>query len=197
MIENRSRIEKQILLGRQAVHKAYKSKARIQNSQDPRHMVAQKLISPSGSLPVPIKYTFSPSAQSGSDRPLSVDTDAEAAYARGSRFFKRRNTSKQASPSRITEDKEMRSSWRGMSASDQDREHGNDEVLSAPSSPKSIPSSPSASILSRLHGNSLSRLSLPFSIDHPFSPRPDSSSEHKHEHTWSSESSSEDDYPLD
>ncbi|KAK0468400.1 patatin-domain-containing protein [Desarmillaria tabescens] len=66
MIGNRMRIEKQIFLGRQALRKITRTR--------PRN------ISPEGITPPP----------NGSDLPLSVDTDAEAAFSNGTQWFYRR-----------------------------------------------------------------------------------------------------------
>lgn len=85
MIQNRAKIEKQIFIGRQAVRRSMQSK----NMREPLPPTSGK---PSPALRVPsISATPPPS---GSDIPLSVDTDAEAEFARGSRrFFKRSHTS--------------------------------------------------------------------------------------------------------
>ncbi|PBK69658.1 patatin-domain-containing protein [Armillaria solidipes] len=66
MIGNRMRIEKQIFLGRQALRKITRAKPRT---------ISQERITP---------------PPTGSDLPLSVDTDAEAAFSNGTQWFYRR-----------------------------------------------------------------------------------------------------------
>ena len=189
MIENRTRIEKQVLLGRQTVHKAYKGKSRSP-SREPRQILQK-------SLTDPIQHTMSPS-YSGSDRPLSVDSDAEAAFIRGSPFFKR-GRSLRDQPANHEPDREGRPSVRRRRleplnpAVDEAAEEG---VQLANGDPQFAPSQdPPSNIgfFSRLHAQSLSRLSLPFSYEYRRSSIP----ENKQRFTWSSESSSDDDYPLD
>ena len=192
MIENRSRIEKQVLLGRQSVHKAYKGKSRSP-SREPRQILLQK------SLTDPIQHTDMPipPSHSGSDRPLSVDSDAEAAFIRGPPFFKRGRSSREP-PANHELDREGPSMRRRRfeplnSAADEAAEEG---VQLANGDPRFAPSQdPPSNIgfFSRLHAQSLSRLSLPFSYEYGRNSNP----ENKQGFTWSSESSSDDDYPLD
>lgn len=188
MVKNRVRIEKQVLLGRQAVHKASKSKSQS-SSQEPRQLLLQK------SLDNPIQHpnrSVSPS-QSGSDRPLSVDTDAEAAFARGSRFFKRGRSSQEPSHEL---DRERHSSARRRRfeplnptvevAEGEVQFHGG---------PRSTPSQhPSNFGFFSRHTQSFSRLSLPFSYEYR---RQNSMPENKQEFSWGSESSSDEEYTLD
>lgn len=192
MIENRSRVEKQVLLGRQSVHKAYKGKSRS-TSREPRQILLQK------SLTDPIQHTDMPipPSHSGSDRPLSVDSDAEAAFIRGSPFFKRGRSSREP-PSNHEPDREGPPSMRRRrleplnSTTDEAAEEGlqlaNGDLRFAPS--QDPPSN--VGFFSRLP-QSLSRLSLPFSYEYGRNSNPES----KQGFTWSSESSSDDDYPLD
>lgn len=191
MIENRGRIEKQVLLGRQTVHKAYKSKSRSA-SREPRQILLQK------SLTDPIQHTdipISPS-HSGSDRPLSVDTDAEAAFIRGSPFFKRDRFS-QEPPSNHELDRERPSMRRrrleSLHPAVDEAEEG--AQLANGGSQSALSQDPPSNVgfFSRLQTQSLSRLSLPFSYEY----RQNSIPENKQGFTWSSESSSDDDYPLD
>jgi hypothetical protein len=82
MIANRFRLEKQILFGRQAVRKSMQTKIRT-NSPDSRLAPqAQELTTSSIYSPTSVPFV-----QSGSDLPLSVDTDAETAFANGSHWF--------------------------------------------------------------------------------------------------------------
>lgn len=78
MIENRARIERQIFLGRQAVRRV---------SQNPGRQASVETTT------IPARLSTTP-PPTGTDQPLSVDTDAETAYAAGSRkFFRRRRQS--------------------------------------------------------------------------------------------------------
>ncbi|KAJ7700128.1 acyl transferase/acyl hydrolase/lysophospholipase [Mycena rosella] len=82
MIANRAKIEKQIYLGRQYIRKSLRSKPSAVESSQPRH--GPPRFPPVSTTPPP----------SGSDRPLSVDTDAETAFhTQGSRpFFRNKRT---------------------------------------------------------------------------------------------------------
>lgn len=87
MIENRHRIENQILLGRQAVRKTLQSRARAL-SPDPNAVTQGSSVpelSTGSRLP---RISVSP-ARDGSDIPLSADTDTETAYVNGTHLFKR------------------------------------------------------------------------------------------------------------
>jgi hypothetical protein len=75
MIENRHRIEKEILLGRQTVRRSVQSRTPAL-PQD----ISQGAIPEPSTLPR-ISLSLAPL---GSDVPLSVDTDAETAYVNGS-----------------------------------------------------------------------------------------------------------------
>jgi hypothetical protein len=191
MIENRGRIEKQVLLGRQTVHKAYKSKSRS-TSREPRQILLQKY------LTEPIQHTdlpISPS-HSGSDRPLSVDTDAEAAFTRGSPFFKRGRSLQEPPPNHELDRGGPSMRRRRLEPLNTGADEAAEEQL-ANGGPQSAPSQDPPSnvgFFSRLHTQSLSRLSLPFSYEYR---RQNSIPENKQGFTWGSESSSDDDYPLD
>ncbi|KAJ7068307.1 patatin-domain-containing protein [Mycena amicta] len=76
MISNRARIEQQIYLGRQQIRRTLRSKA------------TPTEISHQGTTPPP----------SGSDQPLSVDTDAETAFTQKSRSFYRNKRSGTSTP---------------------------------------------------------------------------------------------------
>lgn len=102
MIENRTKIEKQIFLGRRAIRKVLRSTQSHRRlseppTQDDGIIHDHKLLS------------LSPP---GSDHPLSVDTEAEAAFTRGFRWYfnKGRGTPTQpsgrsVSPTGITGDR--------------------------------------------------------------------------------------------
>jgi len=77
MIENRMKIEKQIFLGRRAIRKVLRStQSHIRPSE-----------SPTQDDGIPDDIHKHPSLSAGSDHPLSVDTEVEAAFSRGSRWF--------------------------------------------------------------------------------------------------------------
>lgn len=190
MIENRIRIEKQVLLGRQAVHRAYKSKSG-NTSQEPREFLVQKSLAEpiQKNTPIPVSPLYS-----GSDRPLSVDTDAEAAFARRSPLFKRGHSPRELSPNHELEPSFTRRRRRvseslNPAVAEEDVQFAN----GGPRSPShDAPSNPG--FFSRLHTRSLSRLSLPFSYEYR---RRNSVPDSKQGFSWSSESSSDDDYPLE
>jgi hypothetical protein len=83
MIENRFRLEKQVLLGRQAARRSLQSKTRTISPPPDSH---QETREQSGST----FLSSAPPAPTGSDIPLSVDTDAETAFADGTHWFFRR-----------------------------------------------------------------------------------------------------------
>lgn len=85
MIENRARIERQIYLGRQAVRKTLQTSGRQATAEN------------TTTMPVRLSTTPPPT---GTDHPLSVDTDAEAAYAAGARKLLRRR--RQSSTGQLT-----------------------------------------------------------------------------------------------
>lgn len=85
MIENRARIERQIYLGRQAVRRTLQTSGR------------QAAAESTTTMPVRLSTTPPPT---GTDQPLSVDTDAEAAYAAGARKLLRRH--RQSSNGQLT-----------------------------------------------------------------------------------------------
>lgn len=88
MIENRAKIEKQIFLGRQSIRKSLRTKSPRTTLQEPQSppssLTPQLKMDPS----VPPRSPSPPAT--GSDHPLAVDTDAEAAFANGSGWFFKR-----------------------------------------------------------------------------------------------------------
>lgn len=94
MIENRHRIENEVLLGRQAVRGALRNKEKSREAIKP----------PSGTLPQSIAGSLP--SQDGTDTgpvltsseaPMSMDTDAEDAFKKGSRWFFKLDTDKSGS----------------------------------------------------------------------------------------------------
>ena len=203
MVENRTRIEKQILLGRQSVHKAVKHKSLA----DARHLLLQRMVDNTASQGIR-SVSLSP-LPSGSDcLPLSVDTDAEAVFAKASPFYRRGRVSNNISPNHRSDTdvplslgiRRKRSSHLAVPTVDEDDPEDRDLLEAVPNgklgrSEIQNEASASGGFLSRFRNNSISRMSLPsFSVEHPPS-RTESSPEHRGEHNWSSESSSDEDYP--
>ncbi|KAF8640110.1 hypothetical protein AX17_001346 [Amanita inopinata Kibby_2008] len=187
MVENRARIEKQIFLGRQAIRKALRSSPpRIQSSESPPHPGDRfahyidkrlRLLSPS---PPP----------TGSDHPLSVDTEAEAAFARGSKWYFRHGHGTPTLPSERSTPQNVSGGESHVQSSGVQRRPPPLNVLSATSPiPKQKMPSPGG-FFSRLRTKSLPRLAFPLQEHRPESARP-SSVDMEHEQVWSSDSSSE------
>ena len=90
MIENRTKIEKEIFLGRRAIRKVLRSTQSHRRLSEPptqdNGIIHDFLKLPSRSPP-------------GSDYPLSVDTEAEAAFTRGSRWYFRKGRGTPTQPS--------------------------------------------------------------------------------------------------
>jgi hypothetical protein len=160
--------------------------------------------------------TLSPSPPpTGSDLPLSVDTDAEAAFSHGSRWFFRRGRADISSPyggegslGTTSADPLTSSSIRRKWAEDLlDLPHTNskEKNLGEERFEESRPGSVSPadreyntkSFLSRLHRNSLSGLTLTFSKEHKHASTRDTSAEVGIENTWSSDSSSSDELSFE
>jgi len=110
MIENRHRLEKEILFGRQAVRKASQPRPRVLSPDSNALTQGSSVPEPSTGTRLP-RISISP-ARDGSDIPLSVDTDAETAYANGTHpFFK---------PSRLVDPPGMSTPRDGDNISNQD-----------------------------------------------------------------------------
>lgn len=221
MIENRTRIEKQILLGRQVVRRTLRGKIG-QGHLEPRPLLIQRgqevdvdEAKHADSLFQPI--VSSPQA-TGSDLPLSVDTDAETAFAGGSRWFFRRGRSNVPGDNDSNDNDEgvgrdplssstIRQKWASdllnvsrQTPRQQYREGMFEEsppspVLRAPQdvTPRPAPSG----FFSRLRKNSLSSITAPFRHDSSKSFKRDSGMDSNAEHAWSSDSSSDDGISLD
>ncbi|KAJ7180137.1 patatin-domain-containing protein [Mycena crocata] len=167
MIANRAKVEKQIYLGRQSIRKTSKSKA-LSPAADhgPRF---------------PVNLTTTP-PPSGSDRPLSVDTDAETAFTGNSRsFFRNKRTHISPSNSGTSTPSRQHDPLRSPAA----RRKWASSLLSAQPSPVPL-SSNSESFLTRLRTKSLSTLAQGTSLtDIPIEPPAT-------EDGWSSDSSEDD-----
>lgn len=196
MIENRTRIEKQILLGRQAVRKPVQARSKPVSrsaSHEPRAMLPK--VANDLSKTTAAAITLSPPPSDSGDHV----SDAEAAFARSSRLFKRGRSSKNTSPHRL-EDRNgygLRGGGSRLTSSlhDEDLKSGTAATPSTPKIPEQEPLQ-SPGFFSRLRTNSISNFSFgSFSYDrNPEDKLLDVSK--TPEHTWSSESSSDDDFPF-
>lgn len=94
MIENRHRIENEVLLGRQAVRKALHNKDKSREAAKPQFgQFPQSTTGPRA----PQDETDTGPVPTTSEAPMSMDTDAEDEFKRGSRWFFKRDTSKSGS----------------------------------------------------------------------------------------------------
>jgi hypothetical protein len=203
MIENRAKIEKKILLGRQAVRRSSRTRVSRGSLLEPRSLLLQPE-QRSSDLSAPHQSPSPP--QTGSDRPLSVDTDAEAAFARGSRwFFKRGRASTSNLRSFLKEDNSsldpltsstIRRKW-ASDLLDDSRSGSMDRRISpvvdtgASQTEGGINVIPQGSFFSRLRNSSLTGLTSPFSRDYGTRSRRESSADYEAGSSWSSDSSSE------
>ena len=89
MIENRTRIEKQIFIGRRAIRKVHRP------SHGHARPTQENQLPQNPNMELPPRPTSPPVT----DYPLSVDTEAEAAFARGSRWYFRRGRGTPTLPS--------------------------------------------------------------------------------------------------
>ncbi|KAF9485321.1 patatin-domain-containing protein [Pholiota conissans] len=185
MVENRARIEKQILLGRQIVHKVLKNKSR----NDPRQFLLQKTIQiPVLSTPAQPSVMRTPSLSGSDSVPLSVDTDAEAAFARASPLYRRDHGPKNSSPGRQSDKDTRHRKWAAGTVVDEANVGGGG--LAVPAS-LSVTSNDPPGFLARIRDKSISNLTLPsFSFEHGPS-RYETSPDNRPETHWSSESSSD------
>lgn len=205
MIENRAKIEKKILLGRQDLRRSSRARVPRGSLLEPRSPLLH-LEQQSSELSAPHQSPSPP--QTGSDRPLSVDTDAEAAFARGSRwFFKRGRASTSNLRSFVKEDNSSldpltSSTIRRKWASDllDDSRSGSmdprtssvvDHDTAASQTEDSNHVVPQGSFFSRLRNSSLTGLTSSFSRDYGTRSRRESSADYGAGNSWSSDSSSE------
>ena len=188
MIENRSRIEKQILLGRQAVRQSYRGRTGTPGVESRSSTEKNKQIHELNTTPAAVAAT----SISGFEAPLSADTDAETAF-NGRSPFKRRHSSKHLLLNR-TEDLSVADSLRRRTLLSESPEGGGHGSMNGPANTRvSNFGNQSSGILSKLGASSLSRLSLPFTYDR----RAVNQSDRPRSFTSSSESSSEACYTSD
>jgi hypothetical protein len=157
MIENRSRIEKQILLGRQVGRQSYRGRSSALGAE-------ASLTKKNKPIYEQTKATAATSsANSGFEVPLSADTDAEAAFARRPPF-KRRHSSKHLSSNR-TEDPNASNPPRRLSRLKHSPEGNELDPMDVLSTKVSNSEYQYPSFFSKLGAKSLSKLSLSFSSD--------------------------------
>ena len=218
MIENRHRIENEVLLGRQAIRRALQNKEKSREAVKPQsNLVPQPVtgtrLSQDGTDTGPVPTT--------SEAPMSMDTDAEDAFKNGSRWFFKQDTSKSGSSTpRETESRNTRHPngvasrpliWRGSWPSSffyaQDAGHpptAPQPIVTEPASQSAesvsqnatLPSS--SSIFNRIRRKSV--LSSPFSTLRRTATRVGSRSGSEYgvgdaQGSWSSDSSADDDLP--
>ncbi|KAM6495857.1 patatin-like phospholipase domain containing protein [Amanita muscaria] len=181
MIENRTRIEKQIFLGRRAIRKILRSSH------------GHTRITPQDQLPPSISRQQSSRAASppATDHPLSVDTEAEAAFARGSKWYFKRASGTPILPAGTSQIGALGVDGQLSGAHD-------DQPIETPKVPSQQETKPpdrgnsASSILSLLRNRSLPRFPFPSFENTPESGASRASNAGaEQEHAWSSESSSE------
>lgn len=217
MIENRYRIEKQILLGRQAVRRA------IQRAQpSPSAVDTDGIVVNGNNLPEPITGINLPTAMKDTEPLLPMDTDTESAFAdKGTAWYFRRGRPTAAASVEsggstpncdgfLKNDPLRSPTLRRKWASDLlDQRYNVDDPSPSnrpPTPDPPLPADPrranhpaSPSFFTRLRRSSLSALKMPFSAQQKFSeassgrsPSPD-----REGAAWSSDTSSEDGFSLD
>lgn len=215
MISNRSRVEREIYLGRQAVRRALHSKSSRSVPLEPQSRIPNTGVAETNA-PAPRLTTTPP--PTGSDVPMSIDTEAEAAFENGSEWFFERGHHgrhrRSPSTSRDTErDPALRQNGNGHTG------HANGHASS--STPLIRDPLRSAVIRRKWAADLLHRKNKDREAESPqqtpaeeTSPRPGSflsrlrersfgareaspSGTATPEHPWSSDSSSEDDVPLE
>jgi len=204
MIENRAKVEKQILYGRQYIRRVLRGRVALPQS---RSMLLRRPNSPVPSFDPRIPPLAPSPPQSSSEQPMSVDTDAEAAFSRGSRWFFKRGHA-HASPSPASgastpnggpiqdplRSPTIRRKWTSELLSPTLNGHNSESDPSYPQSNPRQGSRHSDTFLSRLRARSFPNLTSPFSGDMK---RLSRESTDIAEHAWSSDSSSEDDLHVE
>lgn len=203
MIGNRAKIEKKILLGRQAVRRSSRTRLPRGSLAEPRSLL---LHSEQRSSDHSAPHQSPSPPQTGSDRPLSVDTDAEAAFARGSRwFFKRGRASTPNLRGFVKEDNSsldplasprIRRKWAsdlldGSRSGSMDRRISPVVDTATSQTEDGINVVSQGSFFSKLRNSSLTGLTSSFSRDYGTRSRRESSVDYGAGSSWSSDSSSE------
>ncbi|KAJ7781209.1 patatin-domain-containing protein [Mycena metata] len=178
MIENRAKIEKQITLGREFVRKSSKPKPVTPTPAENNQTLPARM---------PLISTTPP--PSGSDRPLSVDTDAENALTHHSRsFFRNKRIRASPSNSGVSTPREQSRHRDPLRSPVARRKWASSLLNTEEKLPASVipPSSPSEGFFTRLRTRSFSTLA----------PAPTETPLEVTEDAWSSDSSFEDEYVL-
>ncbi|KNZ74447.1 Patatin-like phospholipase domain-containing protein [Termitomyces sp. J132] len=201
MIENRVRIEKQIYLGRQHVRQVLRGHA-----EQP-----SLLLSSTGNIQDSVLNPRIPSlsistSQQSSDLPMSVDTDAETAFRRGSHWFFKKGQRYEPIPpvsGSVTPSDRFASDVAHFSLLHRKRapetlgiiDQGSSSSLQAtpPFHPSSNSRSTTGNFLSRLRARSSPNLTSPLAADSNLDSK---TSTDTAEH-WSSDSSSDDDLTIE
>ena len=97
MIENRHRIENEVLLGRQAVRRVLQNKEKSREAAKPQPGPAPHPTHPTTGTQPSQDGTDTGPVPTTSEAPMSMDTDAEDAFKKGSPWFFKRDTSKSGS----------------------------------------------------------------------------------------------------
>ena len=105
MIENRHRIENEVLLGRQAIRRALQNKEKSREAVKPQSSQLPQSIT---GTRVPQDGTDTGPVPTTSEAPMSMDTDAEDAFKKGSHWFFKRDTSKSGSSTPRNRETELR-----------------------------------------------------------------------------------------
>ncbi|KAG6899448.1 hypothetical protein C0993_010285 [Termitomyces sp. T159_Od127] len=195
MIENRAKLEKQIYLGRQYVRKVLRGHVVIPEQSSP--IVNTK--KPASNFRIPSLSIDPP--QLSSDLPMSVDTDAETAFRRGSHwFFKKGRDYETTSGSPTLSDRvaiDARSSTlrrkRGVEIPEVMQKGSRSSLQTIPPYPISNSKRISSTFLSRLRAKSFPNLTSPSAADsNSGSKNSTDTADH-----WSSDSSSDDDLIIE
>jgi len=184
IIENRSKLEREIIRGRQSVRQPTSRDRTTQDNLLPRYLKASRDVSPSSGA-VPKGGTPFPND-------LPIESDAEASFEKGSpRFFKRQHRrSRAVSPSTDKHQDDGAQYGLRISAPDASPSHSPTHMRSRSRSPPPQ----SSSFFSRLHRSSLA--SIPASFGGFRKSDPSLQTPSRDDGAWSSDSSSSD-YPLD
>lgn len=195
MIENRAKLEKQIYLGRQYVRQVLRGHAVIQEQPSLTLSSTVKTQEPISHSRIPSLSIDPP--QLSSDLPMSVDTDAETAFRRGSHwFFKkgRETTSGSTTLSNRPADSSMVRRKRVVEIPEVMQKGSSSSLQTIP--PFYTPSNSkhmSGSFLSRLRARSFPNLTSPSAVDFNLGSK-DSTDTAEH---WSSDSPSDDDLIIE
>ncbi|KAF8529014.1 patatin-domain-containing protein [Hysterangium stoloniferum] len=184
IIENRSKLEREIIRGRQGARQPTSRDRPTQDNLLPRHLKASRDVSPSSAAVTKGNTPF--------PNDLPIESDAEASFEKGSpRFFKRQHRrSRGVSPS--ADKYQDAGAQYGLRTATPDASsfHSPTQIRSRSRSPPAQ----SSSFFSRLHRRSLA--SIPTSFGGFRKSDPNLQLQSRDDGAWSSDSSSSD-YPLD